>query len=436
MKQTMYIVCLWCIISAVYMFRCTLVKLYKFCPYVWQIWETVRSLHRNCAEFNSNRYFWKDSFMKFILVVLTGVMLCQACGSDERKSEPPVRTKTADVSPKLTAAQKTNIQNAKELADLFTPVKTIHLETVNESLIGKIESFHFDEEENRFVALANNGVFVFDSAGKFRNRIGGKGQGPQEYNKLRSMAAYDNTVAIFSIFPAKLLFFKVDGTFIKEIIFDSKKWLFHARGMVFNGKDLYMYPKNTARRQAPDGNEYQVFRLKNGSDFDRAFGKPEKTLAWGDGAIGTYQNFVIFAGVFDGNLYQIDTRTDELSVLCALGELFDSDKVEMDTNSSEGLLAAFKKYFKGMDAILQIGITERLILLHRHRQTAIIDYSGEILNRDASSKIELGDDFDGFASHKNFFSYSKGIMIVANLKSRTSDVGLPNPSVIFYELTL
>jgi len=374
--------------------------------------------------------------VKFVVVVLTGVMLCQACINDESKIKLPAPANAYDEFQELTTAQISKIRNAKELGDLFKPVKTVHLETKKGALVGKVESFYFDENAKRFLIMANNGVFVFDASGKFKNRIGVKGQGPQEFNTLRSMAASGDTVAIFSIFPAKLLFFKFDGTFLSEINFDLNQWLFHSRGMAFSGQDLYMFPTNDARRQAPDGNEYQIFRLKNGVDFDRAFGKPEKTLTWGNGEIHAYQNFVIFAGVFDGNVYQIDTRTDELAVFCALGELFNSSKVDVDTNSSESLMAAFKKYFKEMDAILQIGLMDRLILLHRHRKTAIIDYSGKILNRDASSNIELGDDWDGNGSRKKFHPYSKGFVIFAHLKSQTSDYGLPNPSVVFYELTL
>lgn len=106
------------------------------------------------------------------------------------------------------------------LQDYAKKIEYIPLETTNACLLGKEQSLDaiYATETDLFI-VDNNAIYRFGRDGKFKNTIGRKGQGPNEYTVLGSMAVDGDKqeVLIHDSGANKLFFFRYDGAFVREI---------------------------------------------------------------------------------------------------------------------------------------------------------------------------------------------------------------------------
>ncbi|MCG6189358.1 6-bladed beta-propeller [Maribellus maritimus] len=121
------------------------------------------------------------------------------------------------------------IKNEKALSfnDFADEVKNIPLETTNNNLIGRI-NFIKTSTEFIFVATFNPAaLYRFDRSGKFLNKIGRKGRGPNEYNYIYKIGINEvkNEVFVLCGDLLRLLIYDFDGTFkrdLNDIVYPSK----------------------------------------------------------------------------------------------------------------------------------------------------------------------------------------------------------------------
>lgn len=110
-----------------------------------------------------------------------------------------------------------------EIKNLFSykrPIDNCYfvpLETTNECLIGEIDKVCV-ENDLIFVKDENRNLFVFTMTGKFLNKIGGIGQGPEELLSFVDFYVNKNNkyVGIFDVYRSKMLRFSFDGKFISS----------------------------------------------------------------------------------------------------------------------------------------------------------------------------------------------------------------------------
>ena len=121
------------------------------------------------------------------------------------------------------------IRSNNSLENIFTVKSKIILETTENSLINSISKVLFLEEEKRIVILDKRGynVLLFDIDGRFISRLGRRGEGEDEFNKLSSIAFKDRKIYITS-FP-KILVFNTEGKFLKyyNILKNAKPFYIH-----------------------------------------------------------------------------------------------------------------------------------------------------------------------------------------------------------------
>lgn len=358
-----------------------------------------------------------------IIIILLMVFFVIGCHSSENRKHQPQRSFITSDSVTLSVIKKASI-----FSDLFVQKKIIHLETTPESLIGVIESIIYLQKEQKIIVLDSRvakTILVFGLDGKFLYRIGKKGEGPGEYTDPDEIAFENNTIVVASDNGLKLLFYKLDGTFVKEISLPAKNWNIFVDNMCLWNNDLYIYDNNEYYDEGTDGKDYRVFRIKNCENFDVAYGEHENSLDYDGGGIILFNNRIVYSGIMNGMIYQILPSEKKSSVLSSLGILTNIRKYSN--------LEELVKDIKNTDSILSLGTLRNLLFVQRHSEVSIIDDSGKLL-KNIPFRFKLPNGFEGTDLRTGFAFYNKGIIFACNDKSEISETKIPNPSLILYEL--
>lgn len=133
------------------------------------------------------------------------LLLAQSC---------TVKLDKADVSPiKIVWNDDGELPDIKEYFD----IDTIKLETSSDCLIGNITRVQI--VGNRIIVYdsPNNQMLVFSSEGNFINRIGRKGQGPNEYTGIHDFFIKTDKVYIYDFNQGKILEYDLDGRHLSSV---------------------------------------------------------------------------------------------------------------------------------------------------------------------------------------------------------------------------
>ncbi|MDR1338756.1 MAG: 6-bladed beta-propeller [Prevotellaceae bacterium] len=148
----------------------------------------------------------------FFALLLTLTISCNSDRKKETVENNSVYTVDFDNIPK---------EEKIYMSSLFKKVRSIPLETVDESLIGYINEVQvFDGKIFVFDRDYTNSVFVFDMDGKFIRKIGRTGQGPGEYIDLRDFTIDEINHEIYLMVTDGncIMIYDIDtGKFIKRI---------------------------------------------------------------------------------------------------------------------------------------------------------------------------------------------------------------------------
>lgn len=106
----------------------------------------------------------------------------------------------------------------------FKSAKLIPLETTTDCLIRKIDKIFVVDDKMIIFDDRLDAVYIYDSTGKFITRIGTRGQGPKEYIQITDIYVDVDKKEILLLCdrPYKIMFFNLDGKFIRE--FNTKKY--------------------------------------------------------------------------------------------------------------------------------------------------------------------------------------------------------------------
>ena len=95
-----------------------------------------------------------------------------------------------------------------------------------EYLFSRINDFDVDENGNIYIIDgASAQIRVFNSDGKYSKAIGRKGQGPGEFQMpVFVQITAQNEVAVFDYMPRKMIFFSLDGRYLRQIVSTWSKY--------------------------------------------------------------------------------------------------------------------------------------------------------------------------------------------------------------------
>ncbi len=128
-------------------------------------------------------------------------------------------SKTAQAQSPVIIDIEWGIENQQKLniSELVDDIQYIPLETNNNNLISYIKSIKFVDELILVATFNPSSLFSFDSSGKFLNKIGNQGRGPNEYNFFGNFGIKETNkeVYLYGLEPSKLLVYNNNGT-LKE----------------------------------------------------------------------------------------------------------------------------------------------------------------------------------------------------------------------------
>lgn len=109
--------------------------------------------------------------------------------------------------------------NDDELLNIneYFNIDTIMLETSPSCLIGNVNKVQFVDDKIVVYDSRASQLLVFSPMGEFRNRIGNKGQGPQEYTGIHDFFIKNNKAYIYDFNQKKILEFTLDGDYLSSI---------------------------------------------------------------------------------------------------------------------------------------------------------------------------------------------------------------------------
>ena len=152
-----------------------------------------------------------------------------------------------------------------DLSTFISEIDFIPLETSDECTIGSINKILSDEGSYIIHDKDNHAIFRFDEEGKFLNRIGVIGRGPQEYTESWdvSLDRIKKEVSVLDLAGRKILIYKYDGTFV-----GSKKMEFLYTQHEYSGSGMVFYARVAAKVSIPSIDGYSVIFSDNNQSIE------------------------------------------------------------------------------------------------------------------------------------------------------------------------
>ena len=161
------------------------------------------------------------------LLVLSALL---SCNEQPKKIELPVIN--------LNAMSAINDSITLYLDDLGWKGKLIPLETNDSCLIADINNIQ--ESRNNYWIVSNGEVLKFDKEGRFDQRIGKIGQGPEEYVSAYEIQLDKNTdeVYVMDYYGRKMVVYDFNGKFIRSFRLPEKEFM---ANFSLYGNTIYYY---------------------------------------------------------------------------------------------------------------------------------------------------------------------------------------------------
>jgi len=159
---------------------------------------------------------------------ILGVLVLFGCGNN-----------TTSKSSLIDLSSSFNGTESIKLSDIAIDVSYIQLHTDSVCLLGSIGSPSHDINfcNDKILISDSKKIIVFDISGKYISKIESQGKGPGEYHKINGFVFIPDLqqVAIHSAGSRKVLFFSLDGRYIREIsvLFWPTRMIYFSNSLVF-----------------------------------------------------------------------------------------------------------------------------------------------------------------------------------------------------------
>jgi hypothetical protein len=176
-----------------------------------------------------------------LLIIFLFSTILPSCTNNENKTS--IGSEDINVATVVIKIPEDISASRIDLSTFISEIDFIALETSKESTIGAINKVLSDEGSYIIHDKDNHAIFRFDEEGKFLNRIGVIGRGPQEYTDSWdvSLDRTNKEVSVLDLEGRKIIRYKYDGSFVgsKKMKFLYKQHEYTATGFVFNTRGSY-----------------------------------------------------------------------------------------------------------------------------------------------------------------------------------------------------
>ena len=102
------------------------------------------------------------------------------------------------------------------LAEMVSSIELIPLETDSIHYIGNRKNLIVSDDSYIITDITNGNIFRYSQDGKFLNRIGFHGRGPEDYTHIYSVQLVDSLLYVFS--NPKVLVYNLDGDYLSSMV--------------------------------------------------------------------------------------------------------------------------------------------------------------------------------------------------------------------------
>ncbi len=238
-----------------------------------------------------------------------------------------------------------------EAKDLISNISFVRLESSWKNIIGQIEQILFTDDRiivfDRYKAKA---IYVFDRNGKFLNKIGMLGHGPQEYVEPSYIALVPgkNQIAVFDLAPKKVKIYDLNGKFIRSE--DVPIYLFSGEYLT----DQVKVGATIGRRylSLPEWGKASLFMFnKNWEVISAAFQDPfpEGLTYTSTKNLKKFKDRIYYTPAFENRIYRVYLDSVQLLYQLDFGDrtLPDPGKYQINDDRSFGNLLKKHHTFDG-----------------------------------------------------------------------------------------
>lgn len=111
-----------------------------------------------------------------------------------------------------------NVEFNNSITPLSKVAKSVYLlalESDEEHLVGSMADMIVTEDSYVIIDGQNGNIFRYTLDGRFANRIGRRGNGPEEYVHINDVQYKDSSLYVFSV-PSKILRYSMDEPFSRH----------------------------------------------------------------------------------------------------------------------------------------------------------------------------------------------------------------------------
>lgn len=215
----------------------------------------------------------------------------------------------------------------------------VPLETNNESVLGTVDKLVIDNGLYFIYDRNTEDLFVFNSEGKFVNKIGKKGKGPGEFLRINDFACDKSKkqIIIHDDRTAKLLYYNYQGEFIKE-----KNTSFRFSNIHVSDNTIYFYLGQNSNKHIPILENYFLAAFKKDSCLGTylPYKKNFKNYCLEDQFSGSGKHLSISSPLIDNNIYTINNGELTKEYFLDFGQKSFNENLIESLEKQESLLGA------------------------------------------------------------------------------------------------
>lgn len=263
----------------------------------------------------------------------TLLMLISLTGCNAAKANPEAE-EVEEGLPVINLSENVKEVSTLNLSDAAERVEIVKLETTRQSLISDIEHIQVTNSDIWITHYKDQYVYRFSRDGKFKNRVGKIGQGPEEYTRLSSFWIDELSKEVYilsSVYGVKV--YDYEGHYIRILTNKKMDDMFTAENSTNNPiisyKGSYLLCQNLAVNRDTDESLWSLALVDANFNKQKFFknpayiGREEQIIAngaggsmlqWREMAVSTdfYNDELSFKFADTDTIYYFDTTKKEL----------------------------------------------------------------------------------------------------------------------------